>query len=173
MARPHQSVAGPAESSDGLTRRKDEHLDIVLDGDVAARSVTTGFDAIRFAHVALPELALADVDLSTEFLGKPLAAPVLVSSMTGGPARAADINRAIAEAAEALGIAFAVGSQRVALTRESTGGLDRRLREIAPTVPLLANFGAAQLKKLKVYRGAEHPHGAQQPTAYTFDQVAQ
>ena len=30
-----------------------------------------------------------------------------------------------------------------------------------------------QIKKLKVYRGAEHPHGAQQPTAYTFDQVAQ
>lgn len=35
------------------------------------------------------------------------------------------------------------------------------------------SLGAAQLKKLKVYRGAEHPHGAQQPTAYTFDQVAQ
>ena len=35
------------------------------------------------------------------------------------------------------------------------------------------SLGAAQLKKLKVYRGAEHPHGAQQPTAYTLDQVAQ
>ncbi|WP_439591787.1 50S ribosomal protein L13 [Microbacterium sp.] len=35
------------------------------------------------------------------------------------------------------------------------------------------SLGAAQLKKLKVYRGAEHPHGAQQPTTYTLDQVAQ
>lgn len=30
-----------------------------------------------------------------------------------------------------------------------------------------------QLKKLKVYRGAEHPHQAQQPVPYTIDQVAQ
>ena len=30
-----------------------------------------------------------------------------------------------------------------------------------------------QLTKLKVYAGAEHPHAAQQPTPYTFDQVAQ
>lgn len=35
------------------------------------------------------------------------------------------------------------------------------------------SLGAAQLKKLKVYRGAEHPHGAQQPKAFTLDQVAQ
>ncbi|MCT1776087.1 50S ribosomal protein L13 [Brachybacterium sp. p3-SID957] len=30
-----------------------------------------------------------------------------------------------------------------------------------------------QLKKLKVYRGAEHPHAAQQPVPFTIDQVAQ
>ncbi|MCS6711197.1 50S ribosomal protein L13 [Brachybacterium sp. EF45031] len=30
-----------------------------------------------------------------------------------------------------------------------------------------------QLKKLKVYAGPEHPHAAQQPVAYTLDQVAQ
>lgn len=35
------------------------------------------------------------------------------------------------------------------------------------------SLGAAQLKKLKVYRGAEHPHGAQQPKTFTLDQVAQ
>ncbi len=35
------------------------------------------------------------------------------------------------------------------------------------------SLGAAQLRKLKVYRGAEHPHAAQQPKTYTFDQVAQ
>lgn len=34
-------------------------------------------------------------------------------------------------------------------------------------------LGRAQIKKLKVYAGAEHPHAAQQPTPYTFDQVAQ
>lgn len=35
------------------------------------------------------------------------------------------------------------------------------------------SLGAAQLRKLKVYRGAEHPHSAQAPKTYTLDQVAQ
>lgn len=35
------------------------------------------------------------------------------------------------------------------------------------------SLGRAQIKKLKVYKGAEHPHAAQQPTTYTLDQVAQ
>lgn len=30
-----------------------------------------------------------------------------------------------------------------------------------------------QLKKLKVYKGGEHPHAAQQPVPFTIDQVAQ
>ena len=35
------------------------------------------------------------------------------------------------------------------------------------------SLGRAQLGKLKVYAGAEHPHAAQKPTTYTLDQVAQ
>ncbi|ROR66064.1 50S ribosomal protein L13 [Agrococcus jenensis] len=35
------------------------------------------------------------------------------------------------------------------------------------------SLGRAQIKKLKVYAGPMHPHAAQQPTPYTFDQVAQ
>ena len=35
------------------------------------------------------------------------------------------------------------------------------------------SLGRQQLSKLKVYAGAEHPHAAQQPKPYTFDQVAQ
>ncbi len=35
------------------------------------------------------------------------------------------------------------------------------------------SLGRDQLRKLKVYAGPEHPHAAQQPTPYTFDQVAQ
>lgn len=34
-------------------------------------------------------------------------------------------------------------------------------------------LGRDLFRKLKVYAGAEHPHAAQQPTAYVFDQVAQ
>ncbi|WP_068402222.1 50S ribosomal protein L13 [Kribbia dieselivorans] len=35
------------------------------------------------------------------------------------------------------------------------------------------SLGRQQLSKLKVYRGAEHPHQAQQPQPYTISQVAQ
>lgn len=35
------------------------------------------------------------------------------------------------------------------------------------------SIGRAQLKKLKVYTGPEHPHSAQQPKPYTLTQVAQ
>jgi len=34
-------------------------------------------------------------------------------------------------------------------------------------------LAAQQIKKLKVYAGPEHPHAAQQPKTYEFNQVAQ
>ncbi|MFD2841387.1 50S ribosomal protein L13 [Populibacterium corticicola] len=34
-------------------------------------------------------------------------------------------------------------------------------------------LGAAQLGKLKVYRGSEHPHAAQQPKTFEITQIAQ
>jgi isopentenyl-diphosphate Delta-isomerase len=129
-----------------IQQRKSEHLDIVLDGLAAGKPGCSGFDALRFQHCALPELHLDQVDVSTMFLGRRLKAPYLISSMTGGVARAESINMAIAEAAGALGIAFGVGSQRVALEAAGSAGFDRRLRQVAGAVPILANFGAAQLK---------------------------
>jgi isopentenyl-diphosphate delta-isomerase len=137
-------VSQPPETD--LSRRKSEHLDVVLAGDASARQVTTGLERVRFEHVALPEIALADIDVSTRFLGRRMAGPLLVSSMTGGPARASDINRAIAEACEAVGIGFGVGSQRVAIERQGAGGLGKDLRRRAPSVPLLGNLGGAQLR---------------------------
>jgi isopentenyl-diphosphate delta-isomerase len=127
-----------------LSDRKNQHLDIVLDGRGRGRA-RTGFDEVRFAHVALPELHMDEIDLSLSFLGRRIGGPLLVSSMTGGPARAEAINRNLAEACEALRLPLAVGSQRVALEAGEAGGLGAELRSLAPSVPLLANFGAAQL----------------------------
>jgi isopentenyl-diphosphate delta-isomerase len=129
-------------------------VDIVLAEDVAARATTTGLERIRFEHVALPEIDLDQVDLSTDFLGRRLAAPILVSSMTGGPLHARAINEAIAIAAGRLGMAFAVGSQRVALEGRGDGGFGRELRSLAGSVPILANIGAAQLAQWDAARTA-------------------
>ncbi|MEO1328024.1 MAG: type 2 isopentenyl-diphosphate Delta-isomerase [Pseudomonadota bacterium] len=128
-----------------ILRRKSEHLDVILGGRGAFERLETGFDAIRLPHCAAPELNLSEIDLAGDFLGKRLAAPILVSSMTGGPARAAEINRALAEAVEAHGLAMGVGSQRAALEGAGAGGIDRTLRRIAPTAALYANLGAVQL----------------------------
>ena len=133
------------EREDDIGSRKSDHLDIVLHPSVAAKRAETGLASVRFEHVALPEIVLGEIDLSTVFLGRRLKAPLLISSMTGGPERAARINANLAEAAEGLGIAFAVGSQRIAIEGRAAGGLDRSLRDRAPSVPILANVGAAQL----------------------------
>ena len=127
-----------------LSDRKNQHLDIVLGGR-GRGAARTGLDEVAFAHVALPELHMDEIDLSTVFLGRRVAAPLLVSSMTGGPARAAAINRNLARACAALGLPLAVGSQRVAIEAGEAGGLGAELRRLAPDVPLLANLGEAQL----------------------------
>ena len=132
-------------TDDAIRDRKDQHLDVVLAGG-GRHARDPGFDAIRFVHEALPDLDHAKIDLGADFLGRRLKAPLLISSMTGGPARAEAINAHLAEAAQALGIALAVGSQRAAL-EGAGGGLDQSLRRRAPDTPILANIGAAQLTR--------------------------
>jgi len=55
------------------------------------------------------------------------------------------------------------------LEKHPTRAVEKAVRGMLPKNSL----GRAQLKKLKVYAGGEHPHAAQQPTTYTLDQVAQ
>ncbi|UNK42855.1 type 2 isopentenyl-diphosphate Delta-isomerase [Luteimonas sp. S4-F44] len=139
-------LAAGAGDAASLVARKNDHLDIVLDDARARTRVATGLADYVFEHCALPELDLDAIDLSTTLFGRLLRAPLLISSMTGGALRATAINRHLAEAAQALGIALAVGSQRVALETPADHGLTRDLRRRAPDVPILANLGAAQLR---------------------------
>jgi isopentenyl-diphosphate delta-isomerase len=122
--------------------RKAEHIRLGL--DPAMQLDRNHFDRLRLPHRAFPELDLAAIDTTTTFLGKPLAAPLLVSCMTGGTADAARINRNLALAAERTGIALGLGSQRKAL-EDPAAAASFDVRPFAPTVPLLANLGAVQL----------------------------
>ena len=133
-------------ASGDIAQRKSDHIDAVLSGGVGFDGVTTGLERVRFAHCALPELNLGDIDLSASLFGRPMRLPFLISSMTGGPARAAGINETLAEAAEAAGVALAVGSQRIALEDAGGVGLGGGLRRLCPSVPLIGNLGAAQLR---------------------------
>ena len=124
--------------------RKGDHIRIVLDEDVAAKGVRTGFASLRFRHRALPELDLREIDTSTTLWGKTLKAPLLISSMTGGAERSRQINEDLARAAEQLGVAMGVGSQRAAL-QNSELARTYQVRQFAPHALLLANIGAVQL----------------------------
>ncbi|GAB4436761.1 MAG: type 2 isopentenyl-diphosphate Delta-isomerase [Chloroflexi bacterium OHK40] len=124
--------------------RKAEHIRIVLGEDVAAKGVATGFAAYRLPHTSLPELDLAEIDTRSSFLGKPIAAPLLISSMTGGASVAEKINLALAEAAETIGLPMGVGSQRAAVV-DGRLAPTYQVRRVAPRIPLLANLGAVQL----------------------------
>ena len=126
------------------TSRKLDHVRIVLNEDVQAKGVLTGFAAYRLPHEALPELDLAEIRTATTFLGKTISAPLLISSMTGGAADVARINNTLAEAANALGLPMGVGSQRAAV-RDARLAFTYQVRKLAPTIPLLANLGAVQL----------------------------
>lgn len=122
--------------------RKAEHIRLALDAsNQAGRSF---FDDYAFEHNALPEIALDDIDLSVEFLGKRIEAPLLVSCMTGGTEAAGEINRNLARAAEDRRIALGVGSQRKAL-EDPLQAASFQVRDLAPSIPLLANLGAVQL----------------------------
>lgn len=127
-----------------IGRRKRDHIGIVMSGR-AQHHAPAGFDAVSFVHNALPDIDFDAIDLSAVFLGKRLKLPLLASSMTGGPDIAERVNRAIAEAAQELGFAMGVGSQRIALTTPEAHGLGRDLRRIAPDIPLYGNLGAVQL----------------------------
>ncbi|MGA2286310.1 MAG: type 2 isopentenyl-diphosphate Delta-isomerase [Dehalococcoidia bacterium] len=128
------------------SRRKEEHLRIALNEDVAFRGLTTGFEEYYLLHQALPELDLRNVDLSTTFLGRSLRAPLVISPMVGGVEEAAHINRNLATAAQAAGIAMSVGSLRCAI-EDPTLAATYRVRNVAPDVLLFANLGAVQLNR--------------------------
>ena len=124
--------------------RKREHLEMVLNKDVSAKGITTGFADYFFEHVALPEIDFNTVDTSISLFGRELSSPFLISSMTGGAQVSLEINLRLAEAAQSMGIAMGIGSQRAAIEDPSLADT-YRVRKAAPDILLFANLGAVQL----------------------------
>ena len=123
--------------------RKLDHIKINLEKDVRS-ALTTGLENYHFTHEALPELDLERVDTSLSLFNKKLAAPILISSMTGGSDEAETINLRLAEAAQTVGVAMGVGSQRVAIEHPEQAATFQ-VRRVAPDILLFANLGAVQL----------------------------
>jgi isopentenyl-diphosphate delta-isomerase len=125
-----------------IDQRKADHIKINLEQDVRS-ALTTGLENYHFIHEALPELDLNGIDTTLKLFDKPLAAPILISSMTGGTAEAETLNLRLAEAAQEMNIAMGVGSQRVAIQHPEQARTFQ-VRRVAPDILLFANLGAVQ-----------------------------
>ncbi|MDG3141270.1 type 2 isopentenyl-diphosphate Delta-isomerase [Streptococcus suis] len=94
-----------------MTNRKDDHIKHAL----AYQSPYNSFDDMELIHRSLPDYDLADIDLSTEFLGMSFDYPFYINAMTGGSQKGGEINRKLAQLAAETGILMVTGSYSAAL----------------------------------------------------------
>ena len=111
------------------------------------RGVTTGLEGYRLPYNALTQTSLRHIDLSTQFLGASLQAPILIGAMTGGAELSGTINKNLAAAAQRLGIGMMLGSQRIMLDSAlgEQAAASFTVRDVAPDVLLFGNIGLSQL----------------------------
>ncbi|QDG54655.1 type 2 isopentenyl-diphosphate Delta-isomerase [Persicimonas caeni] len=126
-----------------ISQRKLDHIDLCAEDEVEYRGKTTLLEEVELLHDSLPELSIDAIDLSVSVMGKTLAAPLLITGMTGGAERAREINETLARVAQELGIAFGVGSQR-AMMKHAELADTYQVREVAPDILLFGNVGAVQ-----------------------------
>src|SRR6201987_888769 len=130
-----------------MTTRKRRHIDVCLDDRVAYSAVTTGLEGYRLPYNAVTQTSLRHIDLSTQFLGASLRAPILIGAMTGGAELSGTINRNLAAAAQRLGVGMMLGSRRVMLGSAlgAAAASSFTVRDVAPDVLLFGNIGLSQL----------------------------
>ena len=125
--------------------RKLAHLEVCLNECVES-SASTGLEDFHLVHRPLAAIDYREIVTSLSLWNKKLTLPLICAAMTGGHPDVRDVNETIAKAAEKMGFAMGLGSQRAALEKdvpyitESFGVV----RELAPNALLIGNLGAAQ-----------------------------
>jgi isopentenyl-diphosphate Delta-isomerase len=142
------SKSSPDKPYHTIETRKQGHVELCVQRDVSFHSRRTGFSDLHFKHNALPELDFAEVDTATSWLGKPLSAPLIISSMTGGYPDAEQINHDLARGAQQYGLAMGVGSARQALQNAEQHRSFSIVRRVAPSIPIFTNIGGHEVARM-------------------------
>lgn len=132
-----------SKNSEDMMRRKGEHIKWCL--DEGSQSNEEPFASVTLPYKALPEQDMDKVSTATKLFGKTLRQPLIISSMTGGTEHGNTINKNLAIAAEACGVALGVGSQRIGLEKNEARKTFDLIRKHAPNALVIANMGAVQL----------------------------
>lgn len=130
--------------TDEVKQRKIEHINVALEQDISVPQ-RANWNDIHLVHHALPEVDFDAIDTSVIFLNHHFRYPLFISSLTGGHPDVTTINRNLARAAQAYGLALGVGSQRAAIVNPDLAASYAITRQHAPTAFLIANIGASQL----------------------------
>ena len=124
--------------------RKLDHIELAL----RAQSSRIELDKRFNYEPLLSPHPTSTTDISLNFLGKKLKAPLWISSMTGGVGPARHINQNLARVCHEFGLGMGLGSCRV-LLHDDTYLKDFNLRAIlGPDLPLFANLGISQIEQL-------------------------
>jgi isopentenyl-diphosphate delta-isomerase len=131
------------ENDQQAAERKKDHIELALRSRVSKEALDGRFhyEPLFSAHPRQEE------PKPFSFLGKTFKVPIWVSSMTGGTAMAATINRNLARACGEFGMGMGLGSCRQLLFAD-THLKDFQVRKLLGDQPLYANLGIAQLESL-------------------------
>lgn len=132
------------ETPELFESRKADHIRLALSEKTQAVGAS-GLDKVRLRHEALPDLNFDDISLEVQLLGKPVASPMFVSSMTAGHAGSIDLNLRMARVSEKRNWPMGVGSQRKQLQDENADIEWKNIRKACPRVRFLGNIGLAQV----------------------------
>lgn len=122
-------------------QRKEDHISL------AFRSVVKESDKRFYYEPALSGHPSANEKYETDFIGFKFELPLWISSMTGGTAKAANINKNLARACGEYKLGMGLGSCRSLLTSDERLS-DFDVRTWVGDQPLYANLGIAQIEQL-------------------------